>query len=248
MSADSLTYFSPPQPYSASPTNASGGVGGGSVGLPLGGIGGSMDGAGRIGTGGVSGSGGGGGGLNAFDNDAEPPLLEELGIDPAEIWKKAKAVSLPSRGAIPASLLADADLAGPLFFSTLLGFALLFQGKLHFGYIFGFGLTGCTLMWLLINLMTDVRDANAPGGIDFERCVSVLGYALLPIIGLAVLHIALPVRGVLGFGLNAAAILACTANATRFIEAMSEHGREQRYLFAYPIGLLYACFALLTVF
>ena len=54
--------------------------------------------------------------------------------------------------------------------------------------------------------------------------------------------------GVFGFGLNSASILWCTFNATRFIEAMSERGREQRYLFAYPIGLLYACFALLTVF
>ncbi len=42
-------------------------------------------------------------------------------------------------------------------------------------------------------------------------------------------------------------VLVCFALRS-FIEAMSERGREQRYLFAYPIGLLYSCFALLTVF
>ena len=51
--------------------------------------------------------------------------VAELGIDPSEIWKKARAFLIPQRP-IPPQLLQDADLAGPLFFSTLLGFALLF--------------------------------------------------------------------------------------------------------------------------
>lgn len=39
----------------------------------------------------------------------------------------------------------------------------------------------------------------------------------------------------------------CTFSATRTFEAALEM-REQRYLIAYPVFLLYACFALITVF
>lgn len=39
-------------------------------------------------------------------------------------------------------ILDDADLAGPLMIAILLGTVLLFQGKVQFGYIYGYGLTG----------------------------------------------------------------------------------------------------------
>jgi len=37
----------------------------------------------------------------------------------------------------------DADLAGPLLVAILFGTILLLRGKVQFGYIYGFGLTGC---------------------------------------------------------------------------------------------------------
>lgn len=51
------------------------------------------------------------------------------------------------------ALMADADMAGPLLFALILGFALLMVGKLHFGYIYGFGMLGCLAIYLLVNLM-----------------------------------------------------------------------------------------------
>lgn len=39
----------------------------------------------------------------------------------------------------------------------------------------------------------------------------------------------------------------CTLIATRFIEQTLDM-RAQRYLIAYPVALLYACFALMAVF
>jgi len=51
--------------------------------------------------------------------------------------------------------MADADMAGPLMFALILGFALLCAGKLHFGYIYGFGGLGCISMYLLVNLMAE---------------------------------------------------------------------------------------------
>lgn len=49
--------------------------------------------------------------------------------------------------------MADADMAGPLVFALILGFALLMAGKLHFGYIYGFGMVGSLAVYLLVNLM-----------------------------------------------------------------------------------------------
>lgn len=44
-------------------------------------------------------------------------------------------------------------MAGPLMFALVLGFALLMAGKLHFGYIYGFGMVGSLAVYLLVNLM-----------------------------------------------------------------------------------------------
>ena len=50
-----------------------------------------------------------------------------------------------------------------------------------------------------------------------------------------------------GAGLGISAVLWCTQSATRFFEG-ALHMREQRYLIAFPTFLLYACFALMTIF
>ena len=77
--------------------------------------------------------------------------------------------------------------------------------------------------------------------------VSVLGYALIPIVGLAGLAVFLSLRGPAGYVLVPAAVGWCTLTATRFFEAALS-AREQRYLIAYPSLLFYACFALIAVF
>ena len=52
---------------------------------------------------------------------------------------------------------------------------------------------------------------------------------------------------VAGAVLGLSAVLWCTQSATRFFEG-ALHMREQRYLIAFPTFLLYACFALMTIF
>ena len=95
-------------------------------------------------------------------------------------------------------------------------------------------------MYFIINLM-----AEQP--ISVERTTSILGYALVPLVFLAAAVIFVDFRGVAG-GVGAALVIAwCTINATRLFEH-ALHMREQRYLIAYPVAIIYACFALLTVF
>lgn len=205
-------------------------------------------------------------------------------------------------------------MAGPLMFALVLGVCLLLSGKLHFGYIYGFGLLGCAALYLLVNLMAGAysyhhhhhhpssREAFARSGgdagvvacprswrmgtnrprhadgdqpttarpftpisyppppppnnslpadaghsMDLSRTVSVLGYCLLPMVLLAGVSVVVDLRGGTGAGLGIAAVLWCTQSATRFFEGAMAM-RQQRYLIAYPTLLLYACFALITIF
>jgi hypothetical protein len=178
----------------------------------------------------------------------------------------------------------DADLAGPLFFCLALGFLLLLHGKVHFGYIYGFGLIGCILLYVILNLMLSGQQ-----GISLDQTMSILGYSLVPTVVLAAINIFVnmtyvfaavvcswllltplihththtyththtrarahrflspPFSGILGFCISSFSIAWSTLTATRLIE-FSLQMREQRYLVAYPVVLMYACFTLLTVF
>ncbi len=83
--------------------------------------------------------------------------------------------------------------------------------------------------------------------IDFSRVLSVFGYCLLPIIVIAVLTVFVSMTGFVGGLFALAAVAWCTYSAVRFFEAIT-HMKSHRWLLAYPTFLLYACFALITVF
>jgi len=57
------------------------------------------------------------------------------------------------------------------------------SGKPNFGYIYGVGLFGAASMYTLLNLMSD-------HGIDAYRVASVLGYCLLPMVGISAISVA----------------------------------------------------------
>uniref|UniRef100_A0A2P2I398 Protein YIPF5-like n=1 Tax=Hirondellea gigas TaxID=1518452 RepID=A0A2P2I398_9CRUS len=177
-----------------------------------------------------------GGGINEED---EPPLLEELGIDPNAILQKTLNVLNPRRSTDPA-MLQDTDLAGPLVFCLAFGSLLLLSGKLQFGAIYGVGLLGCVALYGLLNLMST-------NGVGLGVVISVLGYCLLPIVGLAGLNVMLSLQGIVGAVLAAAAILWCSWSASKlFVTALAMH--HQQPLVAYPCALVYSIFALITVF
>ncbi|CAM9403449.1 unnamed protein product [Sphacelaria rigidula] len=204
-------------------------------------------GAGGMPTGGaVGGNGGLGGGMGPGgypgddeDYENEPPLLEELGINFEHIWSKTLAVILPTKR-IDINYLDDTDLAGPLVFCLCFGLCLLLTGKPHFGYIYGFGMFGCAATFMVLNLIGEKP-------IDVWKTASVLGYCLLPVIGLAALGIVKDLTGHVGHMLGGIAVVWCTISATRLFEEYLDM-RRQRYLVAYPVGLLYACFVLITVY
>lgn len=181
--------------------------------------------------------------VDSYEEDSvnDAPLLHELGVDFKHIAAKVSSVLHPMRR-VEADIMADADMAGPIVFCVVLGFLLLLAGKVHFGYIYGFGGFGVTAMYLMLNLMSSPAHP-----IDFSRTFSVLGYCLLPILGLAALAVVADLRGAIGAALGLVSIVWCAWSATRFFEA-AMHMQQQRWLIAFPSFLLYSCFVLITVF
>lgn len=129
-------------------------------------------------------------------------------------------------------------------FALLLGAEMIFSGKLQFGYIYGFGLFGCIAMTFVVNLVAPHNP------ISFWTVASILGYALLPVNVLAFLKlfvINLINLQALGRALGILTVAWSTTASTRLFE-LGCGLREQRYLIAYPIALLYSAFVLITIF
>jgi len=171
----------------------------------------------------------------------EPPLLEELGINPSHIWMKTVSVLHPlSRKKLDAHIIGDRDLAGPFLFCAALAVLLALSGKFHFGYVFGFGSFSCLAIYIVLNLMSE-------SGVDLYKTTSVLGYCLLPMVTLAVFAVFASMNSILGYIFAVLCILWCTYSAvSMFVALLSLH--DQRLLVAYPVALVYASFALMTVF
>lgn len=117
----------------------------------------------------------------------EPSLMEELEINLPHIWSKSMTVLNPLHRYSPdhqrdAHMMDDTDLAGPLLFCFVFGILLFLAGKSHFGYIYGVALLGSLSIYFLLNAMSE-------DGIDAYRVMSVLGYCLLPLCGLASLGV-----------------------------------------------------------
>ncbi|XP_033189383.1 yip1 domain-containing 1 [Bombus vancouverensis nearcticus] len=180
------------------------------------------------------------------DEEEEPPLLEELGIDPDRILQKTLAVLNPFHRKAQIDdanyLLQDSDLAGPVAFCLMLAAFLLLAGsKAHFGYVYGLAVTSCILMYILQSLMSNSSN------ITLSSVASVLGYCLLPVVVLAGLGVFTTLRGPIGLFLATFTVFWSTLSASRLLTTMS--GEEnQRLLIAYPCALLYGVFTLMIIF
>lgn len=171
-------------------------------------------------------------------DEKDPPILEELGINPEHI--KEKTLSVLAFRKVDERLMQDPDMGGPLLFVIIFGALLLLAGKMHFGSIYGFGMLGSIGIYGVMNLMSQ-------HDIDLYRTVSILGYSLLPIVILSAVGVFMSLTSVIGSILSIGCVVWSTLTASKFFETALEMS-EQRWLIAYPIGLMYACFTLLTVF
>ncbi|VDD80312.1 unnamed protein product [Mesocestoides corti] len=140
----------------------------------------------------------------------------------------------------PLEVLEDTDLAGPLVFCLIFGGTLLLAGKVHFNYIYGIGLLGCLGMYILLSLMT-------PDGVAPTCVVSVLGYCMLPMCLLSTIGIVFSLESIVGVVLTTFIVLWSAMSSSKlFVRALNM--QKQQFLVGYPCALVYAVFALLTVF
>lgn len=182
----------------------------------------------------------------------EPPLLEELEIYPARILEKSLAVLNPfhAKGLADDAeyLFRETDLAGPIAFYLALAFCL-FLGDTRrdmFGYVYGLSVITVLFMYFLMQLMcTTVNDSQ--NYITLASIASILGYSILPIVWLSVPGIFISLNNKIGIILAGGAVFLSTKAASRIFCIMTGD-QNQRYLIAYPCGLVYVIFALLVLF
>ena len=171
----------------------------------------------------------------------EPPLLEELGIKPDEIFKKTMAVLNPMRK-IDASILEDTGLAGPLLFVFVFGGCLLLSGKAHFNCIYAIVVMGCLAINALVNAMS-----LSGSSLSVSVTASVLGYCLLPLVILTAVNVFVCLKSIGGIILIVLAILWCSFAASKLLfTALAMH--NQQGLVAYACALFYTALAQLTIF
>uniref|UniRef100_A0A1D1Y815 Protein YIP n=1 Tax=Anthurium amnicola TaxID=1678845 RepID=A0A1D1Y815_9ARAE len=180
-----------------------------------------------------------GGGAASFED--EPPLLEELGINTRQIWRKTRSILNPVR--VNTNLHEDADLFGPFLFLMAFGLFQLLAGKLHFGIILGWVTVAAFFLYTVFNML-----AGRHGDLDLYRCVSLVGYCMLPMVIFSAAALFVPQGGVVIFTMGAVFVLWSTRVCTRLLVELASCGDEHRGLIAYACFLIYTLFSLLVIF
>ncbi|XXG88392.1 hypothetical protein AAC387_Pa12g0606 [Persea americana] len=173
--------------------------------------------------------------------DDELPLLEELGINTRQIWRKTASILNPLR--VNPDLHEDADLSGPFIFLMAFGLFQLLAGKLHFGIILGWVTVAALFLYVVFNML-----AGRNGNLDLYRCLSLVGYCMLPMVIFSAIALFAPQGGVAMFGMGAVFVFWSTRVCTRLLVELAHCGEEHRGLIAYACWLIYMLFSLLIIF
>ncbi len=186
----------------------------------------------------------------------EPSLMEELGINISHICSKSLSVLNPLTD-IQRDWVQETDLAGPLLISVLFPIVLLFSGKVHFNAIYGIAVTGTIAGYMLMNAMSSGGSSvstSATGSpslgsnsISIYQTASILGYCMIPILLLASLSAVLRLRNAFGYCLGVVVVVWSAGVASKTFVAVLGM-KNQYFLIAYPLLLLYGMLALLTIF
>ncbi|GAB4833393.1 hypothetical protein Ancab_031636 [Ancistrocladus abbreviatus] len=172
----------------------------------------------------------------------EPPLLEELEINPAMIWRKSRSLLNPFR--VNLAVHEDPDLSGPFLYYMAFGLFQLLAGKVQFGVILGWIAISSIFLYSILNFL-----AGKNGNLDLYRCCSVLGYCLMPIVMFSALSLFFPVKGTAGLVVTVVFVMWATRVCSRLLVDTTAFGvSEHLGLIGYPCFLVYTLFSLLVMF
>jgi len=168
------------------------------------------------------------------DDDFQKPLLEELDIDPRDIYYKVRCVLLPlPYFRLKIQLVRDSpDFWGPLF--VVLVYALLsLYGQLHVvSWILTIWFFGSFIIFFLARVLG--------GEVSYSQCLGVIGYCLIPLVVVAgVLPVVWRWHYLAVFFKTFGVIWAVYSAGTLLC---MEDLRQKRALLLYPIFLLYVYF------
>lgn len=105
------------------------------------------------------------------------------------------------------------DMAGTFLVCVMFGVLLMLRGKIEFGNIYGFGLTGCFAIWFLINLLT-----KKGVSLQLYSTISIMGYCLLPFVLLASFALFVKLLNPFGLVFGFLTVMWSSIAATRFFE------------------------------
>lgn len=182
-----------------------------------------------------------GGTISSGSFEDESPLLEELGINTRQIWRKTVSILNPIR--VNPNLHEDADLSGPFIFLMAFGLFQLLAGKFHFGIILGWVTVAALFVYVVFNML-----AGRSGNLDLYRCLSLVGYCMLPMVIFSAISLFVPRGGVVIFAMGAVFVLWSTRVCTQLLVELASGGEEHRGLIAYACWLVYMLFSLLVIF
>nr|GME17444.1 protein YIPF5 homolog [Ipomoea batatas] len=153
-----------------------------------------------------------------------------------------KTISILNPFRVKADLHEDADLSGPFLFLMAFGLFQLLAGKIHFGIILGWVIMASVFLYVVFNML-----AGRNGNLDLYRCVSLIGYCMLPVVILSAISLFLPG----GMAIKVVAgvfVIWSTRVCTRLLVELASCGDEHRGLIAYACFLIYTLFSLLVIF
>lgn len=90
--------------------------------------------------------------------------------------------------------------------------------------------------------------AGKHGNLDVYRCLSLIGYCMLPMVIFSAFSLFVPQGGVVVFGMGLVFVLWSTRVCTRLLVELASCGDEHRGLIAYACCLIYLLFSLLVIF
>ncbi|CAD8138986.1 unnamed protein product [Paramecium pentaurelia] len=174
--------------------------------------------------------------------DDDIPLLEDLDItSPLLIQQRIMSVLFFQK--CDSEYLEDPDLSGPTLIVASLGLLPIFTGKIQFNYIYGIGLWGWLLLYLLMNFMIQQQGKQ----IEFYKILSYLGYGLAPIVLLTILSLFLQLNSSFGYALAIVCAVWSTASVSKTFDTILGL-QHRRLLIAYPLFLFYCTFVIITIF
>ncbi|KAM0908705.1 hypothetical protein ACQ4PT_015287 [Festuca glaucescens] len=158
------------------------------------------------------------------------------------VWRKTLSILHPLRPADPSIHAENANLSGPFLFVLSFRLIQVLAGKLHFGV----ALEWVAVASVFLYFVSSKLSAGRHGDVDLYRCLSLVGYGMLPMVIFFAVSLFLPRGGRLIFGVAVGFVLWSTKVCTRLLA--SGAADEHRGLIAYACCLVYKIFSLLVAF